>query len=77
MCVGTGVPVRYADDLMCKSRQPTEHALARLRLLLADLGREPNEAKTSDRAPGGGRGRRVFKFQRGVGGLRGLVASAC
>ena len=43
-----GVLVRYADDLvvMCKSRQQAEDALAWLRLLLADLGLEPKEAKT-------------------------------
>ena len=43
-----GVLVRYADDLvvMCKSRQQAEDALAWLRLLLADLGLQPKEAKT-------------------------------
>ena len=43
-----GVLVRYADDalVLCKSRQQAEVALARLRLLLADLGLEPKEAKT-------------------------------
>lgn len=43
-----GVLVRYADDLvvMCKSRQQAEDALACLRLLLADLGLEPKDAKT-------------------------------
>jgi group II intron reverse transcriptase/maturase len=43
-----GVLVRYADDLvvMCKSRQQAEAALARLRVLLADLGLEPKDAKT-------------------------------
>jgi len=43
-----GVLVRYADDalVMCKSRQQAEAALARLRVLLADLGLEPKEAKT-------------------------------
>ena len=43
-----GVLVRYADDLlvMCKSRQQAEAALAWLRLVLADLGLEPKEAKT-------------------------------
>lgn len=42
-----GVLVRYADDavVMCKSRQ-AEAAFARLRVLLADLGLEPKEAKT-------------------------------
>jgi group II intron reverse transcriptase/maturase len=43
-----GVLVRYADDalVMCKSRQQAEAALVRLRVLLADLGLEPKEAKT-------------------------------
>ncbi len=43
-----GVLVRFADDLLvlCKSRQQAEAALARLRLLLADLGLAPKEAKT-------------------------------
>jgi group II intron reverse transcriptase/maturase len=43
-----GVLVRYADDLlvMCKSRQQAEDALARLRVLLAELGLAPKEAKT-------------------------------
>ena len=40
--------VRYADDLvvMCKSRQQAEDALGWLRLLLADLGLQPKQAKT-------------------------------
>jgi RNA-directed DNA polymerase len=43
-----GVLVRYADDavVMCKSRQQAEAALERLRVLLAELGLEPKEAKT-------------------------------
>jgi Reverse transcriptase (RNA-dependent DNA polymerase) len=43
-----GVLVRYADDalVLCKSRQQAEAALARLRVLLADLGLEPKQAKT-------------------------------
>jgi RNA-directed DNA polymerase len=43
-----GVLVRFADDLLvlCKSRQQAEAALARLRLLLAELGLAPKEAKT-------------------------------
>jgi RNA-directed DNA polymerase len=43
-----GVLVRFADDLLvlCKSRQQAQAALARLRLLLADLGLAPKEAKT-------------------------------
>jgi group II intron reverse transcriptase/maturase len=44
-----GALIRYADDLlvMCASRQQAEAALARLRLLPADLGLEPKEAKTA------------------------------
>ncbi len=43
-----GVLVRYADDalVMCTSRRQAEAALARLRVLLAELGLEPKEAKT-------------------------------
>ncbi|MDQ2788988.1 MAG: reverse transcriptase domain-containing protein, partial [Actinomycetota bacterium] len=43
-----GVFVRFADDVvvMCKSRVQAEAALARLRVLLAELGLEPKEAKT-------------------------------
>jgi RNA-directed DNA polymerase len=43
-----GVLVRFADDalVMCKSREQAEAALARLRLLLAELGLEPKETKT-------------------------------
>lgn len=43
-----GVFVRYADDalVMCKSREQAEAALERLRLLLAELGLSPKEAKT-------------------------------
>jgi RNA-directed DNA polymerase len=43
-----GILVRYADDLlvMCKSREQAGAALMRLRVLLADLGLEPKEAKT-------------------------------
>jgi group II intron reverse transcriptase/maturase len=43
-----GVLVRFADDVlvMCKSREQAEAALARLRVLLAELGLEPKEAKT-------------------------------
>ena len=45
---GDGVLVRFADDLvvMCRSREQAEAALERLRVLLADLGLEPKEAKT-------------------------------
>ena len=43
-----GVLVRFADDLvvMCRSREQAEAALARLRVLLAELGLEPKAAKT-------------------------------
>jgi RNA-directed DNA polymerase len=43
-----GVLVRYADDalVMCRSRGQAEAALVRLRVLLAELGLEPKEAKT-------------------------------
>ena len=43
-----GVLVRFADDVlvMCKSREQAEAALARLRVVLAELGLEPKEAKT-------------------------------
>jgi len=43
-----GVLVRYCDDLvvMCQSRQQAEAALARLTVLLAELGLEPKAAKT-------------------------------
>ena len=45
---GDGVLVRFADDLvvMCWSRSQAEAALARLTVLLADLGLEPKAAKT-------------------------------
>ena len=44
-----GVIVRFADDalVMCRTRQQAEAALARLRVLLAELGLEPKEAKTA------------------------------
>lgn len=43
-----GVLVRFADDLlvMCRSREQAVAALARLRLVLAELGLRPKEAKT-------------------------------
>jgi group II intron reverse transcriptase/maturase len=43
-----GVLVRYADDVvvMCASRGQAEAALARLTVLLAELGLEPKQAKT-------------------------------
>ncbi len=45
---GTGVLVRYADDLvvMCRDRPEAERALATLRLILAELGLAPKETKT-------------------------------
>ena len=43
-----GVLVRFADDLlvMCATREQAEAALVQLRILLAELGLEPKEAKT-------------------------------
>jgi hypothetical protein len=43
-----GVLVRFADDavVMCRSRRQAEAALERLRVLSAELGLEPKEAKT-------------------------------
>jgi RNA-directed DNA polymerase len=43
-----GVLVRFADDLlvMCATREQAEAALERLRVLLAELGLAPKEAKT-------------------------------
>jgi RNA-directed DNA polymerase len=45
---GTGVLVRYADDLlaMCHTRQQAERALAALTAMLAELGLELKPAKT-------------------------------
>ncbi len=45
---GTGVLVRYADDLvvMCKTEREAEAALAALRSILAELGLELKQAKT-------------------------------
>jgi group II intron reverse transcriptase/maturase len=45
---GTGVPVRYADDLvvMCKNRRDAAHALRALTAILAGVGLEPKSAKT-------------------------------
>jgi RNA-directed DNA polymerase len=45
---GTGVLVRYADDLvvLCRTKREAEAALAALRSLLAELGLEPKQAKT-------------------------------
>ena len=45
---GTGVLVRYADDLlaMCRTRPEAERALASLTAILAELGLELKQAKT-------------------------------
>jgi RNA-directed DNA polymerase len=45
---GYGTLVRYADDLLaiCRSRGQAQAALARLTVLLADLGLKPKAAKT-------------------------------
>jgi RNA-directed DNA polymerase len=45
---GTGVLVRYADDLlaMCRTRQEAERALSTLTAVLAELGLELKPAKT-------------------------------
>ena len=45
---GSGVLVRYADDLlaMCRSRAEAEQALSRLTAVLAELGLEPKASKT-------------------------------
>ena len=43
-----GMLVRYADDVvvMCRTREQAEAALARLRVLLGELGLEPKASKT-------------------------------
>ena len=45
---GTGVLVRYADDLLaiCRTRQEAERALSALTAILAELGLELKQAKT-------------------------------
>jgi RNA-directed DNA polymerase len=45
---GTGVLVRYADDLvvMCRTRQEAENALWALTAILAEIGLQTKEAKT-------------------------------
>jgi group II intron reverse transcriptase/maturase len=45
---GTGVLVRYADDLvvLCRTEREAEHALEVLTAMLAELGLEPKAAKT-------------------------------
>jgi group II intron reverse transcriptase/maturase len=77
-----GVLVRYCDDavVMCKSRQQAEAALERLRLLLADLGLEPKEAKTRIvRLEVGGEGVDFLGFHhrlvrsRGIRGRKGVT----
>jgi group II intron reverse transcriptase/maturase len=77
-----GVLVRFADDVlvMCKSRQRAEAALGWLRVLLAELGLEPKEAKTrivhlAEDSPGFdflGFGHKWVR-SRGVRGKRGVM----
>jgi group II intron reverse transcriptase/maturase len=77
-----GVLVRFADDVlvMCATRQQAEAALTRLRVLLADLGLEPKEAKTrivhlAEDSPGFdflGFGHKWVR-SRGVRGKRGVT----
>jgi RNA-directed DNA polymerase len=76
-----GMLVRFADDVlvMCKSRQQAEDALGRLRVLLAELGLEPKEAKTRIvHLAEGGEGFDFLGFghkwvrSRGVRGKRGV-----
>ena len=45
---GRGVLCRYADDLVvkCRSREEADEVLTLLRIILAELGLEPKEAKT-------------------------------
>ena len=77
-----GVLVRFADDVlvMCATRQQAEDALGRLRVLLADLGLEPKEAKTRIvHLADDGRGFDFLGFghkwvrSRGVRGRRGVA----
>jgi RNA-directed DNA polymerase len=77
-----GVLVRFADDVlvMCATRQQAEAALGRLRVLLADLGLEPKEAKTRIvHLEEGGEGFDFLGFghnwvrSRGVRGRRGVT----
>ena len=77
-----GVLVRFADDVlvMCATRQQAEAALARLRVLLADLGLQPKEAKTRIvHLEEGGEGFDFLGFghqwvrSRGVRGKRGVM----
>jgi hypothetical protein len=55
-----GTLVRFADDLiaLCTSREQAEAALERLKVLLAELGLEPKEAKT-----------RIVRLEVGGGGF--------
>jgi RNA-directed DNA polymerase len=77
-----GVLVRYADDalVMCRSREQAEAALGRLRVLLAELGLSPKEAKTRIvHLKVGGEGFDFLGFghqmvrSRGVHGRRGVT----
>jgi RNA-directed DNA polymerase len=77
-----GVLVRFADDVlvMCATRQQAEAALTRLRVLLADLGLAPKEAKTRIvHLEEGGEGFDFLGFghqwvrSRGVRGKRGVT----
>lgn len=77
-----GVLVRFADDVlvMCATRQQAEDALGRLRVLLADLGLAPKEAKTRIvHLEEGGEGVDFLGFghkwvrSRGVRGRRGVT----
>jgi RNA-directed DNA polymerase len=77
-----GVLVRFADDVlvMCATRRQAEDALARLRVLLAELGLEPKEAKTRIvHLEEGGEGFDFLGFghqwvrSRGVRGRRGVT----
>src|SRR5215216_1894624 len=45
---GSGVLVRYADDLvvLCRTKREAENALGALTAILAELGLEPKQAKT-------------------------------
>lgn len=77
-----GVLVRFADDalVMCATRQQAQAALERLRVLLAELGLEPKEAKTRIvHLHEGGEGFEFLGFHhrlvrsRGVLGKRGVI----
>jgi RNA-directed DNA polymerase len=77
-----GVLVRFADDVlvMCATREQAEAALAQLRLLLAELGLEPKQAKTRIvHLEEGGEGFDFLGFHhrwvrsRGVRGKRGVM----